>query len=201
MKHLKLFISIVYIFFLAIQNSAAKSLHPQKSTKINIEQDVDTLGGNEDLIKMAHQLKSSTRTRIVQDRIVDRRNRVELALSYGAILGGDSYLQTQNLGFTVNYHFTPRWSLGMQYSDFTNNLTPEGKRVFSQYRQNQAAGGIPAYAVDVDYPINATMAVVNWYPFMVKQAFLTWGLPNLTSICSVALDKFNSQAGIPQFIQ
>src|SRR5688572_23953738 len=95
---------------------------PRKNTQINVEQDVDTLGGNEDLMKMAQSLRSQTRTRIVQDRIVDRRNRLEFAFSYGGIVGGDSYTQTQALGGAVNFHFTPRWSLGLQYTDFTSTL-------------------------------------------------------------------------------
>ncbi len=157
-------------------SSAAKQATPRKNAQINVSEDVDTLGGNEDLIKMAQSLKSRTRARIVQDRIVDRRNKIEFALSYGGVLGGDSYLQTQSIGFAANYHFTPRWSLGVQYSDFTSNLSPEGKRVFSQYRAQSAAGGTPAYAVDVDYPINSTMAVINWYPIYGKTSFLDMGI-------------------------
>lgn len=146
------------------------------ANKINVAEDVDTLGGNEELVKMAQSLKSRTRARIVQDRIVDRKNRLEFALSYGGIIGGDSYLQTQSMGFAANFHFTPRWSLGVQYSDFTSNLSPEGKRVFNLYRQTKEAGGTPAYAVDVDYPINATMAVINWYPIYGKTSFLDMGI-------------------------
>jgi outer membrane immunogenic protein len=147
-----------------------------KNAQINVSEDVDTLGGNEDLIKMAQSLKSRTRARIVQDRIVDRKNKIEFALSYGGVIGGDSYIQTQALGLTANYHLTPRWSFGLQYTDFTNNLSPEGKRVFKQYREALAAGGTPAYAVDVDYPLSTQMAVINWYPIYGKTSFLDMGI-------------------------
>lgn len=175
MKHSSLILSLIFLLSIG-QTSFAAQNSQRKSSQINVSEDVDTLGGNEELIKMAQSLKSRTRTRIVQDRIVDRKNRLEFALSYGGIIGGDSYLQTQAVGFAANFHINPRWSLGVQYSDFSNSLTPEGKRVFDQYRQTQAAGGVPATAVDVDYPINATMAVINWYPIYGKTSFLDMGI-------------------------
>lgn len=154
----------------------AAPVKTKKTAQVNVSEDVDTLGGNEELLKMAQSLKSQTRARIVQDRIVDRRNRLEFGVSYGGVIGGDSYLKTQALGFAAHFHFTPRWSLGVQYTDFSNELTPEGKRVFDLYRKTQSAGGTPAYAVDVDYPLNSTMAVLNWYPIYGKTSFLDMGI-------------------------
>lgn len=148
----------------------------RKNTKINVAQDVDTLGGNEDLMEKAQSLRSRTRARIVQDRIVSRRNRLEFGVAYGGIIGGNSYLHTQSVDFAAHYHITPRWSVGVQYSDFQNSLSPEGKRVFNQYRAQQTAGGLPAYAVDVDYPLNATMAFVHWYPIYGKTSFMDMGV-------------------------
>lgn len=149
--------------------------HAQDNSEINVNEDLEGLGGNEELMKMAQSLRSETRTRIVQDRIVNRRNKVEFGLSYGGVLGGDSYMQTQSVGLAADYHITPRWSVGVHYFDFTNSLTPEGQRVFDQARQAYAAGA-RAYAVDVDYPLNATMAMVNWYPIYGKTSFLDMGI-------------------------
>lgn len=173
MKNLIITLLLSLTFFEAV---FAKQ-HPAKknNSQINVAEDVDTLGGNEDLIKMAQSLKSQTRTRIVQDRIVDRKNKIEFALSYGGVVGGDSYLQTQSFGIAANYHISPRWSLGAQYFDFTNKLTAEGNRVFNQYRTN-SKNQVRARAVDVDYPLSATMAVVNWYPIYGKTSFLDLGI-------------------------
>lgn len=176
MKHSKLFLSLVFLLSLSQTAWSAGKARANHNTDVNVSEDVDTLGGNEDLMKMAQSLKSETRTRIVQDRIVDRHNRFEFGLSYGGILGGDSYMQTQSLGLAADFHFTPRWSVGVHYYDFTNSLTPEGKRVFDQYRASVAAGGAPASAVDVDYPLNATMATINWYPIYGKTSFLDMGI-------------------------
>ncbi|RYZ87590.1 MAG: outer membrane beta-barrel domain-containing protein, partial [Proteobacteria bacterium] len=116
---------------------------------------------------MADSLKPETKTRIVQDRIIDRHTRLEVGLNYGGVAGGTTYLQTQNLGFNLDFHITPRWSLGARYYDFTSKLTPEGQRVFDQARANQVPGG-RAMTVDIDTPQSAAMAVVNFFPVYGK---------------------------------
>ncbi len=174
MKNLNKTLLLGAILALFVQNATAAN--SQKAPKkLNVAEDVDGLGGNEDLMKKAQSLNSETRSRIVQDRIVDRRNRVEFGLSYGGVLGGDSYVRTQSVGVAADYHITPRWSVGARYFDYTNSLTPEGSRVFDQYRQSHAAGG-NANAVDVDYPLSAALAVVNWYPIYGKTSFLDMGI-------------------------
>lgn len=142
---------------------------------LNVTEDIDSLGGNEELMEMAQNIKSETRSRVVQERLVPRRNRVEFGLSYGGVVGGDSYLRTQSAGLSVDYHITPRWSVGARYYDYANNLTSEGQRVFDQAAAAKAAG-TQGYAVDIDYPKNAMMAVANWYPIYGKTSFLDMGV-------------------------
>ncbi len=157
--------------------TAATSFAAGKSPakQMNVSEDIDSLGGNQELMEMAQNIKSETRSRIVQDRLVPRRNRVEFGLTYGGVVGGDSYLKTQSAGFSVDYHITPRWSVGARYYDFGNTLTDEGKRVFDQARKNYQAGGT-GYAVDIDYPEHAMLALVNWYPIYGKTSFLDMGV-------------------------
>lgn len=145
------------------------------SQKLNVSEDIDSLGGNQELMEMAQNIKSESRSRIVQERLVPRKNRLEFGLSYGGVIGGDSYLKTQSAGFQMDYHITPRWSVGARYYDYGNNLTDEGKRVFDQARKNYQAGGT-GYAVDIDYPESAMLAVVNWYPIYGKTSFLDIGV-------------------------
>ncbi len=175
MKSLSLLFSIVLLLTITEKSFGAQARN-QKNSQINVSSDVDTLGGNEDLLKMAQSLRSQTKTRIVQDRIVDRRNKLEFALSYGGFVGGDSYIKTQSMGIAANYHITPRWSLGVQYADLTSSLTPEGKRMYDIYRESINNGGTPAYVVDVDLPLSSTMAVINWYPIYGKTSFLDLGI-------------------------
>ncbi|WP_374028841.1 outer membrane beta-barrel domain-containing protein [Bdellovibrio bacteriovorus] len=161
------------LFAVSAQAASAKSRTSAKT--INASEDIDSLGGNKELMEMAEKVKSTSRSRIVQERIVDRRNTLEFGLSYGSTFGGDAYLKTQSLGVAVDYHITPRWSLGVRYYDFGSSLTSEGQRVFDEARAAYNAGG-RANIVDVDYPLNATMAVVNWYPIYGKTSFYDMGV-------------------------
>lgn len=153
--------------------ASTKSKAPAK--QINASEDIDSLGGNQELMEMAQKIKSTSRSRIVQERIVDRNNTLEFGLSYGSVFGGDAYVKTQSLGAQVDYHITPRWSVGVRYYDFGNSLTSEGKRIYDDAKAAEAAGG-RALPVDIDYPLNSTIAVVNWYPIYGKTSFLDMGV-------------------------
>jgi outer membrane immunogenic protein len=151
----------------AQKQTASKASAATPAKKINFARDVDTLGGNEALIDMADTLKPETKSRIVQDRIVDRHNRLEVGVNYGGVAGGTTYLETQNLGVNVDYHITPRWALGARYYDFNSKLTPEGERVFDEARANNGLSNSGRY-VDIDTPLHAMMGVLTWFPVYGK---------------------------------
>jgi outer membrane beta-barrel protein len=142
----------------------------QQAKQIDFNKDVDGLGGNDALLEMSEKLNPETKSRIVQDRIVDRHNRLEVGINYGGVMGGTTYLQTQNVGATLDFHLTPRWSFGARYYNYQNKLTPEGQRAFDEARANYAAGN-RATIVDIDTPYNAKMAVISWYPVYGKINF------------------------------
>ena len=158
----------------AVTKTAAKKAAPapqqQSAKQIDFNKDVEGLGGNDALMDMAEKLNPESRSRIVQDRIVDRHNRLEVGINYGGVMGGTTYLETTNLGATLDFHFTPRWSIGARYYNYENKLTPEGQRAFDEARANYAAGN-RATIVDIDSPLNAKMAVINWYPVYGKINF------------------------------
>lgn len=143
---------------------------PQQAKQIDFSKDVDGLGGNDALMDMAQRLNPETKSRIVQDRLVDRNYRLEVGVTLGGVMGGTTYLQTSNVGASVDFHINPRWSIGARYYDYSNSLTPEGKRIFAAASANSAAGA-PATVVDIDSPYNATMGVINWYPIYGKINF------------------------------
>ncbi len=171
--------NILTIAFLACSLMATSAMAAPKAKapakQINASEDIDTLGGNKELLEMADKVKSSSRSRIVQDRIVDRHNALELGLSYGNTFGGDAYLKTQSLGVSVDWHITPRWSLGARYYDFGSSLTSEGQRVSDEARAAYNAGTRATF-FDVDTPQSATMAMINWYPIYGKTSFLDMGV-------------------------
>jgi outer membrane beta-barrel protein len=159
----------------ASPNSSAKAVpekqSPSDKTKGGILKDFDTLGGNDVLLDKAKALNPETRVRVVQDRIVSRRNRIELAPEYSNVLGGDPYNKTQNVGLNVHYHINPQWSVGAKYAYSFNELRPEGNSLINDPNVTSQA-----LIADIDYPKSQMMALVNWYPFYGKLNIFDMGV-------------------------
>ena len=138
-------------------------------------QNLKGLGGNRDLILKAKELDPNNKVKVVQNRLVDRTNRLEFGLLLGTVAGGDSYLNTSNRGLRLDYHFTPRWSLGVSYYQSQNELTNEGRRAMSEAaraRQNFENSLRP----DVDFVRDTTLAQLNWYPIYGKLNLFNWAI-------------------------
>lgn len=141
------------------QNTYAKS--------INVDQQIDQLGSNEEIIKKARALQPNNTMSIVQKRQVDRTLRAEIGGSYGFINGGDSYVESRNLGAMLEFHVTPRWSLGLRYNDYQNGLTSEGQKLYDQAKKDHDAG-LPYTAPGIDWPLRSYIAMLSWYPIYGK---------------------------------
>ena len=134
-------------------------------------QDFDSLGGNDTLMTRAKTLSPDTKVEVVQDRIVDRRLRVELAPEYSNVLGGDAYNKTQFVGMNLHFHITPRWSLGARYNHAFNKLTAEGEFLLKDVDVT-GQGMVP----DIDFPKSQTIATLNWYPIYGKMNLYDLGV-------------------------
>ncbi len=133
--------------------------------------DFDTLGGNDVLLEKAKALNPDATISIVQDRVVSRRRRVEIAPEFSTVMGGDSYNKTSEMGLNAQYHFTPRWSIGAKYSFASNSISPEGEYLL----QDTSATG-KAQIPDIDYPKSQMLALINWYPIYGKMNLLDKGV-------------------------
>lgn len=140
----------------------------QTAKTIQVNQQLDGLGSNDEIIQKARALQPNNSMRIVQKREVDRNLRPELGLSYGYVSGGDTYLETRNWGANFDFHMTPRWSLGLRYNDNKNSLTDEGQRVYNTAAAKKQAGETDYVVPDVAFPLRSYMAMVNWYPIYGK---------------------------------
>lgn len=134
--------------------------------------DFDSLGGNKTFLDKAQAIAPDQNVSVVQNRMVKRDGRVEIAPEFSGSFGGDTYSRTRSLGMNLNYHFNPRWSVGLKYNYSFNDLTPEGKaamdRAYEDYQKDPGNPNTPY--PEVDYPKQETMALVNWYPFYGKMS-------------------------------
>lgn len=165
MKSLIVLLSLVS--FAAFANPEAPAA---AAASTSTDAEFDSLGGNQVILDRARALEPDQKISIVQNRTVSRRNRVELAPEFSGTFGGDTYSRTRSLGMNVNYHFNPRWSVGVKYSYSFNDLTPEGEAMVdaaaADYQKNPSKPSAQ-YAV-LDYPKTEMLGLVNWYPFYGK---------------------------------
>lgn len=154
------------------QTKKRSSGAPKAAKTINMNQQFDSLGDNQEIIEKARALQPSNTMRIVQKREVDRNWRSELGLNYAYVGGGDSYLQTQSYGANLDLHINPNWSVGLRYNDHKSDFTTEGKRVFQDAADKIANGQTGFRVPDVDSPDRSYFAVVNWYPIYGKISWL-----------------------------
>lgn len=136
----------------------------------NLSSDMDALGGNQDLMDRANAVDPSNSTRIVQKREVDRDLRIELGLNYGIVAGGDSYVNTNNLGADLEFHINPHWSIGGRWYQSANSLNSEGSHQMDLANQLQPSN--PNYPrPDIDYAKQTWLGTIEYYPFYGKINF------------------------------
>lgn len=137
----------------------------------DVMEDFDSLGGNKVLLERAKDLNPEANVEIVQDRIVNRHHRLELAPEFGSVVGGNTYLTTMRMGLNAYYHFNPRWSLGAKYTYFNNTLSKDGESLIEDTKRTGKA-----LVPEMDYPKQEYMAVLAWYPFYGKVNMLDKGI-------------------------
>ncbi len=103
----------------------------------------------------------------MQKREVERDNRVEIGINDGIVAGGDPYTNTNNLGGQIDYHFSPKFSLGARYYQSANTINSEGKRVLEQADRIRQTD--PSYPrPDIDHVKDTYLGTISWYPFYGK---------------------------------
>ncbi|MBX3021971.1 MAG: outer membrane beta-barrel domain-containing protein [Bdellovibrionales bacterium] len=155
-------LSLILLSLFAINAFAAKG---------DLTSEMDALGANKDLMKKARAIDPENRIRVVQNRDVDRRLRLEIGVNAALVEGGDPYVNTNTLGANLDFHITPRWSVGARYSNYTNTSTAEGKRVYEDAAKDKTLR-FPGF----DYAKNSWMGVVNWYPIYGKLNMFDLGI-------------------------
>lgn len=132
----------------------------------DVLKDFDGLGENKDLYDTAKALHPEMNVSVVQERIIKRRNRVELAPEIGMIGGGEKYLNTSSIGLSGRFHINPWVSVGGRYTKYSNELTGEAENLINTLSL------IP----DVDSPKSSYMGMVDFYPIYGKMNTFGMGI-------------------------
>lgn len=154
----KVFVSSLGVFLFGISSARAEK---------DWTKDMKNLGGNEKIIQRAQAIHSAQRVRIVQNRAVNRRMRLEVGGQFGGVAGGDSYLSIRDMGGFAEFHISPRWSVGARYIQHASKLTSEGDVAYSRAESDYKTGRnfmVPL----VDDPMNTVMGTVSFFPLYGK---------------------------------
>lgn len=168
----------------------AEDAPKEDSGNSGVLKDFDTLGGNDVLLEKAKALNPEAEIRVVQDRVVRRRNRLEIAPEFLSVLGGDAYNSTTSAGINLHYHFIPQLSVGLKYSYAFNSLRQEGEWLLSDVSVNDKAR-IP----DIDWPKQETMLLVNFYPFYGKINFFELGVSHFDIYATGGVGQLELKSG------
>lgn len=155
--------SLLVITVLALSTQALAQ------NKKDLKKDFETLGDNPQVVERVRNLENRQKVRVVQNRLVERNNRVEVSFNYGSLSGADNYVKTSTLGGALQYHITPRWSLGFEHEKAYNSLTSEGKRQYDLAYSDQKTNIYSNQRfVGVDFPLQTTMGTISFYPVYGK---------------------------------
>jgi outer membrane immunogenic protein len=169
-------LNLKQIAFLILAVALASCMGSWAAHAADITQNMNGLGGDKDLMKKARALDPDNRVRVVQNRTVDRNWRMELGVGYGALAGGNPYLDTQDYGVNFDVHINPMFSVGARYNRYYNKLNSEGDRVFADAQRHQAAHDDTWHTPAVDYLNSSEMATLSFYPIYGKLNMLDMGI-------------------------
>ena len=142
------------------------SLIAFQSQAKDLTKDLESLGAKKEILERADKYDPNNRTAVVQKRAVSRDSRLELGVNYGLVSGGDPYLDTKGLGGMVDFHFSPKISLGVRYANYDNDLNAEGKRIFQNADAASPIGNV--VVPEIDYPKDSVVGTLTYYPLYGK---------------------------------
>lgn len=171
-------------------------LAPQVFAK-DLTGEMDSLGANKELMKKARAIDPENRVRVVQNRDVDRYMRFEIGVNGGMVMGGDPYTNTNIVGGNLDFHITPRWSIGARYENIANSLNAEGKKTFD-YAESGRAAATPGYRQPgIDWAKDSWLGVVNWYPIYGKLNLFDMGISQFDIYLIGGAGQINLQSAGP----
>ncbi len=168
----------------------------QQTTRKSLRNDFNSLGTSSEVSERVKNLDSKQRVRVVQNRSVDRNNRVELGVHYGMTNNTDSYVSTQNAGAALQYHINPRFSFGFEYQKAYNKMSAEGDRQYSNAQAlQQRDPGNEVLFPGIDYPLDSKIALASFYPIYGKLNLFDSGIAQFDVYTSLGYGQMQLRSG------
>lgn len=186
----------IFLLTIAVSFLAPKMSWSANEPKKDLKSEFSTLGDNSEVVERVKNMDTHQKVRVVQNRLVDRNNRIELGANYSIVSGADAYVKTQNVGGLLEYHLNPRWSLGIRYEKSYNTLTPEGENKFDEALADQKINnGSDKRFPAIDYPLETQLATISYYPIYGKMNLFDSGIAQFDVYLQLGYGKINLLSG------
>ena len=145
---------------------------------VDLLKDFDSLGGNGALLKRLRESSKGKGVQIVQNRVTDRTNRLELFSEYQYTSKGSTYLDSSSSALSFHFHINPHWSVGVKYNHFYNELTSEARDLINEALKVQKINSNVEMALipELNWPKNSTTALISYYPIYGKANIFDLGI-------------------------
>lgn len=129
--------------YLMVMALVSTPLYAAESGEVSkLENKLDALNIPDDKVT---PLLSQDQLYIVNTRYSSLINRHEVTLKGGHNFTADSHLDSKDIALSYRYHLNSDWSFGVRYTEYQNDLTGAGERLFDDQKL------LP----DTDYSVNA----------------------------------------------
>ncbi|MAF79027.1 MAG: hypothetical protein CME60_12770 [Halobacteriovoraceae bacterium] len=129
-----------YLMVMALVSTSSYAAESGEVSKL--ENKLDALNIPDDKVT---PLLSQDQLYIVNTRYSSLINRHEVTLKGGHNFTADSHLDSKDIALSYRYHLNSDWSFGVRYTEYQNDLTGAGERLFDDQKL------LP----DTDYSVNA----------------------------------------------
>tara|TARA_B100001971_G_C18268046_1_gene596702 strand:- start:140166 stop:140876 length:711 start_codon:yes stop_codon:yes gene_type:complete len=140
------------LFFALISLSLFAAEEAKKQSKTNmddLERRLNLLNVPDDRVTPVIEKE---KLRIINKRYSSLTNRHEIDMMGGNNFNADSHMSTRQLGLAYRYHLNQDWSFGIRYTEYQNELTEAGQKLFDDKN----------ILPDKDYADKSTDAFVNY---------------------------------------
>lgn len=117
------------IGLLSLSVFAAKDAPKNQDKLDDLERRLDLLNIPDDRVT---PVLEKEKLRIVNKRYSSLVNRHEIEMMGGNNFNADSHMATRQIGLGYRYHINQDWSLGYRYTEYDNELTDAGQKLFDE---------------------------------------------------------------------
>lgn len=160
MKIIKLYFFPVFTGFIFLFISSLVLAEAQNP----LLKDLNTLGENKFLVPYIKKTSTSSEVSVIQNRFYSRSTKQELLTGLAYITSGPAYFNTTGVSMLYKFYINSKWSVGIDYSYFSNSLSPAGLQIIKDGEAKLTNDPDFAFIPDLDFPKFSYTATASWYP-------------------------------------